>query len=62
MLAVGWRTRLAPPRPQRPTPMPPAPRATPEALPAAQPTLYLLFNNQRILIDKDQFIIGRGSK
>ena len=26
------------------------------------PTLYLIFNNQRLPIDKDQFIIGRGSK
>ena len=26
------------------------------------PTLYLIFNNQKIPIDKDQFIIGRGSK
>ena len=34
--------------------------------PAAQapgaPTLFLIFNNQRLPIDKDQFIIGRGSK
>jgi hypothetical protein len=29
---------------------------------AAGPTLFLIFNNQRIPIDKDQFIIGRGSK
>ncbi|MCB9556116.1 MAG: FHA domain-containing protein [Deltaproteobacteria bacterium] len=28
----------------------------------AGPTLFLLFNSQRIPIDKDQFIIGRGSK
>jgi pSer/pThr/pTyr-binding forkhead associated (FHA) protein len=28
----------------------------------AGPTLFLIFNNQRIPIDKDQFIIGRGSK
>ena len=26
------------------------------------PTLFLMFNNQRMPIDKDQFIIGRGSK
>jgi hypothetical protein len=26
------------------------------------PTLYLFFNNQKFTIDKDQFIIGRGSK
>jgi len=29
---------------------------------APAPTLYLIFNNQRIPVDKDQFIIGRGSK
>jgi pSer/pThr/pTyr-binding forkhead associated (FHA) protein len=26
------------------------------------PPLYLIFQNQRYLIDKEQFIIGRGSK
>jgi hypothetical protein len=26
------------------------------------PPLYLLFQGQRVLIDKDQFVIGRGSK
>ena len=26
------------------------------------PPLYLIFQNQRFLIDKDQFIIGRGAK
>jgi hypothetical protein len=49
--------------PVRPTTAPPpAPRPTPEAMPQAAPTLFLVFNNQRIPIDKDQFIIGRGSK
>jgi len=41
------------------------PLRTPAAEPAAPtsvPTLYLVFNNERIPIDKDQFIIGRGSK
>jgi hypothetical protein len=28
----------------------------------AAPPLYLIFQNQRFLIDKDQFIIGRGAK
>jgi hypothetical protein len=51
-----------PPRPQRTTPAPPNPRPTPDPLATAGPTLYLVFNNQRIPIDKDQFIIGRGSK
>jgi len=41
----------------------PQPRPGVEPAPASQgPRLYLIFNNQRILIDKDQFIIGRGSK
>jgi hypothetical protein len=52
----------APPRPTRTTPAPPNPRITPEPIQAQGPTLYLVFNNQRIPIDKDQFIIGRGSK
>ena len=48
-----------PPRP-RATTLPPNPR--PDAVAAGGPTLFLVFNNQRIPIDKDQFIIGRGSK
>ncbi|MDY0002411.1 MAG: FHA domain-containing protein [Polyangia bacterium] len=42
----------------------PARLRTPAAEPAAAavPTLYLIFNNERLPIDKDQFIIGRGSK
>ena len=51
-----------PPRVPRSTPAPPNPRITPEPMSQAGPTLYLVFNNQRIPIDKDQFIIGRGSK
>jgi hypothetical protein len=44
-------------------PITPAPRPGPEPAPAmAGPRLFLIFNNQRIPIDKDQFIIGRGSK
>ena len=51
----------------QPQGMPPgqAPRAPAPAAAAAAaggPTLFLIFNNQRIPIDKDQFIIGRGSK
>ncbi len=41
--------------------MPPGARSGVEA-PAAGPVLFLIFNNQRIPIEKDQFIIGRGSK
>jgi hypothetical protein len=54
-----------PPRPQRVTPAAaatPGPRPTPPEMQTAGPTLFLVFNNQRIPIDKDQFIIGRGSK
>jgi hypothetical protein len=53
-----------PPRPVRNTPAAPSPqpRPTPESMQAQGPTLFLVFNNQRIPIDKDQFIIGRGSK
>jgi hypothetical protein len=51
-----------PPRPVRSTPAPPNPRVTPEPSNGASPVLFLVFNNQRIPIDKDQFIIGRGSK
>ncbi len=40
----------------------PPPGVRPAMEPAAGPTLYLIFNNQQIPIDKDQFIIGRGSK
>ena len=43
-------------------PAPPVPRPAPEPAAAAGPLLFLIFNNQRISIDKDQFIIGRGSK
>ena len=51
-----------PPRRNNPTPVPPPP---PKPAPSADPagaTLYLMFNQQRHAIDKDQFIIGRGSK
>ncbi len=45
--------------------VPGRPLRTPTAEPAAPtsvPTLYLVFNNERLPIDKDQFIIGRGAK
>src|SRR5712692_2158178 len=38
-----------------------SPRVSPEPA-ASAPTLFLLFNGQRVAIDKEQFIIGRGSK
>lgn len=50
-----------PPAPSQGMRPPPGVRPGMEA-PGAGPTLFLIFNNQRIPIDKDQFIIGRGSK
>ena len=54
----------APPPQAAPPPagQPMAPPVRGGPAPAAGPTLFLIFNNQRIPIDKDQFIIGRGSK
>jgi hypothetical protein len=62
---------VVPPPPRLP-PMPPrfgrataAQVPTPAAPPVedgAAATLYLVFDNQKYRIDKDQFIIGRGSK
>ncbi len=52
-----------PPPPRRPAP---APARQPAGFNQAQaggfPTLFLIFNNQRYPVVKDQFIIGRGSK
>jgi hypothetical protein len=39
---------------------PPVPASTEPGAPP--PPLYLIFGNQRYVIDKDQFIIGRGTK
>jgi len=60
--ARGAGPPVPPPRPARATPAPPNPRITPEPSNGTAPVLFLVFNNQRIPIDKDQFIIGRGSK
>lgn len=61
--------RRAPADPSGPARQPAAPGARPlrtpqaePAIPTSVPTLYLVFNNERIPIDKDQFIIGRGAK
>jgi pSer/pThr/pTyr-binding forkhead associated (FHA) protein len=67
--------RAAPPQPQYSQPAPPPPPQPPQqqhhqpamaqppavGTPAAQGRLTLVFNNQRYPIDKDKFIIGRGS-
>jgi len=54
------------PRPAVRASVPPAPPpvvgAGTEALPPSAPTLHLVFNGERIPIDKQPFVIGRGSK
>ena len=52
------------PRRAQPSPQAPAPAASPSHMGYSQSgaTLYLLYQNQRYPITKDQFIIGRGSK
>ena len=71
--ARSGRAFPAVPPPPRMPPVPPRfGRATAAAVSAAMPppvedalagaTLYLVFDNQKYRIDKDQFIIGRGSK
>ncbi len=65
---TAMRQQLAPAQPARRAPVapapapPPAPRSEPSISQGSGPTLFLMFNNQRFTIDKDQFIIGRGSK
>ena len=61
MPAAARRPATVPP-PSAPPVARRAPAPAPQAAPAAGPTLFLIFNNQRIPVDKDQFIIGRGSK
>lgn len=61
----GYQQPAPAPQARRPAAAPPAPRpATPYQSPmaAGSPTLFLIYNNQRYPISKDQFIIGRGSK
>ncbi len=57
--------QIARPQPvqqRRPPPLPGQQRA-PEPTPQpSRPPLYLLFNGQRYRIDKEKFIIGRGSQ
>jgi FHA domain len=55
--------RMTAPRPAVPSGsgmFPPAPSADPGQTPA--PPLYLIFDNRKYRIDKEQFIIGRGVK
>jgi len=50
----------------RPPSPPAAPVAVPPPIPGGggppPPPIYLVFGNQKYIIDKDQFIIGRGAK
>jgi hypothetical protein len=48
--------------PPAPPPAPSVPAGKAPAEPGAGPMLYLIFNQQKLPVDKDQFIIGRGSK
>jgi FHA domain len=64
----SMRTSALPMRAVAPSQLPspaaarPAPFEPPEVETVAAPALYLMFQNQKYLIDKEQFIIGRGSK
>ncbi len=55
-------TQPPPPVPQQQMRQPASPPPTNAPGPAGTGVLFLVFNNQRYPIDKDQFIIGRGSK
>lgn len=49
-----------PPPPPRPVGPPSPPRASHQ--PAPNRPLYLVFNNNRYIVDEDRFVIGRGSQ
>ncbi|MFH0899646.1 MAG: FHA domain-containing protein [Pseudomonadota bacterium] len=53
---------VASPAPRRPGPPPPRPTTAEQNVSGPAPTLFLIYDNQRYPIEKDQFIIGRGSK
>jgi hypothetical protein len=55
-------TNPPPPVPSMRQPAASSPAPVPHGAPAGGGILFLVFNNQRYPIDKDQFIIGRGSK
>lgn len=48
------------PRPSAPPPLPGS--SAPGPMPGARPTLFAIFNGQKIPVTKDEFVIGRGSK
>lgn len=53
---LGWTPPLATPPPQSQS------QSSPGGSESGGPLLYLVFNGQRIVVDKEQFVIGRGSK
>ncbi|MCB9563255.1 MAG: FHA domain-containing protein [Kofleriaceae bacterium] len=57
----GYVAQGAYAQPAAPAYAQPAPVAAPVPV-AGNPTLYLIYNGQRYPVNKDQFIIGRGSK
>ncbi|MBX3246538.1 MAG: FHA domain-containing protein [Myxococcales bacterium] len=48
--------------PGRPSAPPPLPSAGPPVAGGPRPTLFAIFNGQKIPVAKDEFVIGRGSK
>ena len=61
--AAPARPSIPPPLPSvRPSAQTPAAAAALHANGGSRPRLYLLFNGRRYTVDKDEFIIGRGSK
>ncbi len=51
-----------PPPPARPSAPPPLPGAPQAAYGGGRPSLFVIFNGQKIPVAKDEFVIGRGSK
>jgi neural Wiskott-Aldrich syndrome protein len=52
-----------PPQPSHaPPPLPGGGRGAPAARGHAMPSLFVIFNGQKIPIAKDEFVIGRGAK
>jgi hypothetical protein len=49
-----------PPTPQAPPPS--RPRAPTPQVAMTRPTLFVIFNGQKIPVNKDEFVIGRGTK
>jgi pSer/pThr/pTyr-binding forkhead associated (FHA) protein len=69
---VGTGANTAPVAPNRvapitnsgslPPPLPSSGGTSPAARAGALPSLYVIFNGQKIPVNKEEFVIGRGSK